>query len=523
MTEKPRYASLRDYLQVIRAQWLIIVSITAVAGGVAYFVAQRQESRYEATATIAFQDVSQQLSLLGASVSPNVPPEQQPAARAQTINEPAVARRVKRALKSPLAAATIQGAIVTSVDPRSFLVHVTAAWGDPSFAARLANEFARQAAIFTNKETRAQYAATLPELRGRLDRLGTSLPDQAERAALIGTLTRVEFLSINSRLARTVQMARKPGIPVSPKPMRQAALGLLLGLALGLFVAFVRDSLDQRLRSVRDIQSQLGFPLLGHVPSEAMGKVARIGNGRNGQIDEDLEAFRILRQNLEFLSVDPPMRSVLVTSPLPEEGKTTVAASLACSLVIAGKQTLLLGCDLRRPALAAMLNLPQAPGLTDYLAGRADLQEILQVLPLASPPVTNGAGGRSPKSGEELGSLVCIMAGTPSPRPTELLGSEGFRTLLEAVTGIYDIVVLDSSPLLSVADTLELLPQVDGRLICIRSSHTTRGQALAAKSALEHYPARPTGLVVTGLRPRDAAEYGYYSQEPKQTAAGSKA
>jgi succinoglycan biosynthesis transport protein ExoP len=177
--------------------------------------------------------------------------------------------------------------------------------------------------------------------------------------------------------------------------------------------------------------------------------------------------------------------------------------------VVAGKRTLLVECDLRRPDLAERFGLAPAPGLTDYLARHADPQEILQMVELAHPVAGNGSSGSVAEEG--AGTLVCITAGTPSPHPAELLGSDRFRHFLAQVSEAYDMVVLDTSPLLSVADTRELLPNVDGVVLCIRSSQTTREQALAVKAALEHYPHRPTGLVVTGLRPRDGASYGYYS------------
>jgi Mrp family chromosome partitioning ATPase len=174
--------------------------------------------------------------------------------------------------------------------------------------------------------------------------------------------------------------------------------------------------------------------------------------------------------------------------------------------VIAGKRTLLVECDLRRPTLARRLGLAEAPGLTDYLARRADPQEILQTVEIA--PSQNGGSGPLPTDGESL--LVCITAGTPSPQPAEMLGSERLHEFLQAVGESYEMVVIDSSPLLAVADTRELLPHVDGVLICIRSLQTTREQALAAKAALDHFPTRPTGIVVTGLGSRDAEQYGYY-------------
>jgi capsular exopolysaccharide synthesis family protein len=202
-----------------------------------------------------------------------------------------------------------------------------------------------------------------------------------------------------------------------------------------------------------------------------------------------------MRTNVDFLDVDSRLTTLAVTSALPEEGKSTVACSLACAYALAGKRTLIVECDLRRPTLAHKLGLGNGPGLSDYLAGEAEPQAVVQ--PVALP------GAQAP--------LVAIVAGTPSPRPAELLGSQRFGAFLDEVARAYDVVLLDTSPLLSVVDTLELVPRVDGVVVCVRAQQTTRDQAQAAKAALEHFPARPTGVVVTGVRAGDELDYGYYS------------
>jgi non-specific protein-tyrosine kinase len=193
-----------------------------------------------------------------------------------------------------------------------------------------------------------------------------------------------------------------------------------------------------------------------------------------------------------------------------------VAASLALAAAAAGKATLLVEADLRRPALADRLGVRAAPGLTDYLVGQAEPRDILQVCPAVAghgtAPQANGGGDEdSPPPPTPAKSLVFIAAGTQSPHPAELLGSARLTAFLAQVSEAYEAILIDSSPLLPVADTLELLPHVDNVLLCVRSGQTTRDQASAARAALEHFPDRPTGLVITGLRKRDEPEYSYYS------------
>jgi tyrosine-protein kinase len=322
---------------------------------------------------------------------------------------------------------------------------------------------------------------------------------------------RVSRVTALSRSAEPVEVARAaaaPQDPVSPRPLRNGVIGALIGLVVGLLIAFVRDSFDRRLRGARDIEDELGLPLLGHVSADAMGRAVVSNNGHKVLTEQDLESFRILRTNLEFLDVDNPARSVVVTSGLPGEGKSTVSTALAATSALSGKRTLLVECDLRRPQVADRFGLPDGPGLAEYLAGKAEPKEVLRKIVLAPSSDGNGNGAK-PEADAGAPSLMCITAGTAPPRPAEMLGSQKFATFLEEVRDAYDFVALDSSPLLSVSDTLELVPRVDAVILCIRAAQTTQEQARAA--AIERLPDKPTALVVTGIKPGEAENYGYYS------------
>jgi capsular exopolysaccharide synthesis family protein len=177
----------------------------------------------------------------------------------------------------------------------------------------------------------------------------------------------------------------------------------------------------------------------------------------------------------------------------------------------AGKRTLLVECDLRRPVLAGRFGLNEGPGLSDYLTGNAEPHEIIQV-------VTSDAGDdalREPPSEP----LVCITAGSPPPRPADLLGSERFRAFLDEVSSVYDTVIVDTAPLLTVADTLEIVPHVSCVLLCVRLQQSTRDQANAAGEALARLPKRPTGLVLTDVQDTGEGYYGYYAADTSRVQA----
>jgi Mrp family chromosome partitioning ATPase/capsular polysaccharide biosynthesis protein len=529
LNDRPRYSTLRDYLRVVKAdRWLIaIIAVTFAGAALAFSLSQKKT--YSATSTLEFRDVMQDLNLVGGQGTASLP-SQLAATNSKLVNTPAVAQKVKNDLGTPLPVTSLQASISTSVGSQTNLVSLQAQADDPQFAADLANSFARQTKVVAERQTRAQ----LDEAVRTLDKQGKGIPnfDLTYTGQLAAQLQTARAIA---EPVRIVENAGVPGSPSSPNPTRNTILGLLVGLTLGLVVAFIRDSLDRRLRGSDEVHEELGMPVIGKVSEAALGKVGFGVNGAAPVMDPDLESFRILRTNLEYLRQDRPLKSLLVTSGLPEEGKSTVAASLACTAALAGRRTLLVECDVRRPSLADRLGINQTPGLTDYLMGAAEPRDVLQTVELEEPRnLSNGrpkVPGRDPEMpaeptldsggpsvgtlatlGQTVGTLVCVTAGSNPSHPAELLGSERFREFLKSVTEAYEIVVIDSSPLLSVVDALQIAPEVDGVIVCARVSQTTRDEARAVRAALDRLPERPMGAVMTGLK-RGNEQYGYYYSE----------
>jgi Mrp family chromosome partitioning ATPase/capsular polysaccharide biosynthesis protein len=521
VNDTPRYSSLRDYLRVLRSQRLLIVGVTLVFAAAAFLVSSLQEKEYTAETNLLFRDISSDLSLIGKTSIPELAPDQRAAINSDRVTRPDVVDEVRKSLKTDLTTAQLQDMISTQVGSRTNFVIIQASDGNPQFAARVANAFGKEVQKLDTTEVRDRIDNVIAGLRAEVRRAKKS-SDPSAVVTLQVDQTQIAQLQTVRQLARPVEIARAaepPGSPSSPRTTRNTLLGAIVGFAFGLLAAFLRDSLDRRLRNTDEVQAEMQFPVIGRVPDEALGH-AGFANGSAGDLDVEshLEAFRMLRANLELLQAGSPMHSVMVTSGLPEEGKSTVALALAGAAAISGKRTLLVECDLRRPCLAERLGIEEEPGLSDYLLGQAVPADILQVVKLNAPAGPNGA-----KDGEgddqELSRMVCITAGTPAELPAEMLGSERFSSFLAEVSKAYDLVVLDTSPILSVVDALELAPQVDGLLLCVRLSKTTRDEAKAAREALGHLPGRPTAVVVTGYRPGDESYYGYayggYSRSEK--------
>ena len=521
--DAPRYASLRDYVALIRRQRFVILLVTAVFGIAALGVSLFQSPTYTAQASIAFRDISQDLSLLNGNAGLQEIPSVQAAREAALLTGPEIAVKAQHILHTNLPSSALAGHVSGQVGVQTALLGVSASWGNSTFSARLANAFAQAAVEDITRRQRARLEAGVRALRTRNS--GTKRGSLA-RQLNQGQIAQLEAVKEISQPARIVERALPPAVASSPRPLRNTILGLMVGLVLGLVAAFVRDSLDRKIRASRDAHDELGFPILGRVGNSALGSAGLASNGTRPMSPADLESFRLLRTNLAFFDSERPLKTVLVTSGIAGEGKSTVAASLAAAAVSAGQRTLLVDADLRRPMLDQRLGLTRSPGLAEYLAGRAEPKEILQLRSInvngrapspgsLSDVATGGANGESMGGGYEAADaeqLVCIASGAPALRSTELLASSRCHTFLDKVAKVYDMVVIDTSPILASADPLELIPYVDVVLICVRASWATRDEARAVRGALARLPQRPTGLVVTGLK-GEGSEYGYYSYD----------
>ena len=504
MSESSRYAELRDYLLVLRRNKLLIVAVTLLFGGAALWYSLRLDPVYRAESAVLFQDPRGDIDELGGSNVPRQTAVERAAIGAETVGSEKVLKAVAKRLRT----GNLGASVSPRVESRSTLVVIQVESEDPKRASKVANVFAEETRRVARRDLVREVNRKLRSIRPQI-RAIRRLNEPTAVAQQLQLQGRLRALRV---LGEPATVARKAGVPVdpiSPQPVRNGLLGLLAGLTVALLIAFTRDSLDRRLRTVSEVSETSTLPLLGRLREDSLGKVDEV----------DLEAVRILRTNLDFLDVDHPVSSVLVTSPLPEEGKSTVAVSLASAFALAGRRTLLIECDLRRPVLADRLGLKEAPGLSDYLAGHANAEAVLQPVGLVEPPSPNGG---KPAADSDLPPLSCITAGTKTPRPAELLGSSGFGDLLGVLARAYDAVVMDASPLLPVGDTLELVQYADRVVLCARARQTSRDQLRAAVAALEQLPPRPSGVMVTGLRKRDEQQYGSYAYAggPESTFAG---
>ena len=295
--------------------------------------------------------------------------------------------------------------------------------------------------------------------------------------------------------ARLFEPAQLPLEPVSPKPLRDTVLGVVLGLALGVGMAFLLQQLDTTLRTREDAEEALSpLPVLAGIP-KAEGNKDRILFFENDTRSPASEAVRTLRTNIQFFSIDNPIRLLLITSPYAEDGKTTVAANLGAAIAASGVKTLLVEADLRRPALREYFDYfepEKRGGLTDVLAGIDRIKDVVR--------------------DTHIPNLLFLPAGSLPPNPSELLGSHKMEEVLNEVRDMADVVILDTPPALAVADSLVLGAHADGVALVIRAGVTHRERAREAKEAFERAGIRLLGMVLNDLDMSDAQYYYRYYQ-----------
>lgn len=275
--------------------------------------------------------------------------------------------------------------------------------------------------------------------------------------------------------------------PVSPRPVRNFILGGLLGLLAGAAVAVLREALDTTLKTPEALRDRLDTPVLSVVPFDRSAKnqplLAADAHSPRG------EAIRRLRTNLQFVDVDQPVKVVMVTSALAGEGKTSTAVNLAISFAQAGSHVMLIEADLRRPRAAGYLGLEGAVGLSNVLAGQVELDDVLQVW------------------GDDR--LKVLPSGVIPPNPSELVGSRRMAQLLEQQREKFDIIIVDTPPLVPVTDAALVAGQADGALLVVRSGKTPLARVRTAVEALRTVNARIIGSVLN-LQPRQEDSSSYY-------------
>lgn len=311
---------------------------------------------------------------------------------------------------------------------------------------------------------------------------------------------------------KIVDMPVMPEVPIAKNEMRFYVLGAILGLFLGILIAFFVDFNDTTIKSNEDIERYLRLAVMGTIPHISHDKKAEIEVQRkssskarrasvlqypkhvfNFEGDDSVitESYRSLRTNLTFISPDKPLKTIVLTSAGPSEGKSLTISNLATSWAQMGKKTLLIDADLRRPVIHHIFNCKREPGFTDLFGESPDYDSVIH------------------KTDKE--NLFIIPAGVFTPNPAELIGSNRMGQIIDHLSNNFDIIFFDSPPIVAVTDSTLLGTKTDGILVIIRSHHTDREIALRAVNILRNVNVRILGTVLNDIDlAHRYSSYGYY-------------
>jgi tyrosine-protein kinase len=492
-----RHAQLTDierFLRILRRRKFVIILTFLGVTGAALALSLSKEKQYTAASSLLFRDPGIDRTLFKTYPPPNVDPGTESSTNERLVKLSAVAARTAQKLGGgPITSALVYGKITVARQGQAQLLSVIATDHNPVFAARLANTYAAEYINWRREADRALIRSAQRDIRRQLAKVA-----EPNHEAL---LKRIQDLGVIAALqngkSELVQTAKPPSSPSSPKPVRDGILGAMMGLILGVSLALLVDRLDRRIKEPQELEETYHIPVVGAIPeSKALRETASMTDGRLTLVPEG-EAFRKLRARLRYFNVDRDIRSIVVTSATASEGKTVVASHLALAAAMGGQtRVLLLEADLRKPSLVGRFELAPMPGLSELLTHDIVIPEVIQRIPVAN--ALNGAS-----------TLDVIVAGAIPPNPAELMESRKMGDLVDQLTGMYDLVVIDTPPVSVVSDAMPLVPLVSGVVVVSWMGRTTRDAAIHLRRELESLNAPTLGVVVNRVKAGTDGYYGY--------------
>lgn len=463
-----------------RRKWLLLAIVVLIPAAV-YAASTLLPKTYQSSATINVQATASASSAFSNTTSKSNIGEVQ-----TLIETPVVARGAARFLGLPPSdARMLLGHIsVVPTNPAendSNFLTITAQDSDAAMAARIANAFARAVG-------QARTAAAITDINQTIRTLErqekTEGSEESTRATLSLQIQQLRALRATQKGTTTIVEAAVPAsTPISPRPKRNTAIALILALLVAGGLAPMLDRLDRRVRESGELEELLEAPVLAVVSDDAFP-----GHPPNYHVRE---AFETLRASLTYFNVDRTLSSLVVASPIPQDGKTTVAINLAISYALDERDVILIDADMRRPQVAARLGRQASVGLESVLVGERTLDEALAYVDVGA------------------GRLRILPAAVPPPNPAVLIGSQRMRMLIAELTEQVEMVVIDTPGLLACSDAIPLFNQVTGSVIVARLDRTPRDVVRRTKQVIESAGGSVLGSVATGAH--TGGIYGYYS------------
>ena len=487
-------------LRVLRRRAPLIAMCVLITAAAAFALSKAQQKQYTATAQVLFRNAQLDQQAAGLQVVNQTNQQPQTDTNLELATLPRVAAETAVALGHGLTGQQVSDAIVVTQMGDTDLAKVAATWPSPTYAARLANAYAKNIIADRQRADANYYANALQAVDLQFKALTPSQQNGVEGADLKDRANSLQILSqLQSGEVQLEQAAAEPSGPSSPRVFRNTLIGALLGLLIGLAAAFVLQHLDRRLREPSDLEDVYDVPLLGVVPeSPALRRAQESGDHTSELPANEAEIFGLLRAHIRYFNVDRDLRTVVIVSAAPGDGKSTVARYLAMATATVGSRVLFLEADLRRPMAAKYFGIQQAPGVSEVLVGQESLESAVQHVEIAS------------RKGTEVGVDVLVAGGVLPPNPPQVIESQAMASLIDDARGSYDLVVIDTPPLVLLPDAFPLLRRADGVLIVSRLGTNRRDVAARLHDTLASVEAPVVGVIANGYkRPRGSSAYGY--------------
>ncbi len=492
-------AGLSRYVRVLRERWLLVATITLVTVAAAIAYVATADSVYEAEADLLVTPASNTDPILSSLPIPreSSDPTRDVETAARLVTTLEIAEGARTILDTERSAEALLEDVSVEPVAESNLVAITAEGSSAEEAADIANAFAAAAVAQRTED----FQDIVREVRNRLqDELAILAPDDPSRPAIEATLARYQtLLQASDPTIRAETEATPPPSPSWPRPLLTTVGALIAGLILGGSAAFALQTLDPRLRREDQLRSRFRLPILVRVPQEPGGLGSRSGPLAPGTLSSATgEAYRTLRANLiaaRRRHGERGSEAVIVTGSGISEGKTTTAINLATSLALAGKRTILIEADLRRPAIGSTFGIEVDTGVVSVLLGSTSLEDAL-VSPRHFGP-----------------NLKLLLADHSGGWIAELFSLDSTQRLIEDAKRLAEYVIIDSPPLTAVIDTLPLALRVDDVIVVCRLERTRLDNLRQLAELLATNQVKPLGFALIGTPRGERSGYHSYYQD----------
>lgn len=506
---------LRHYLHLLRRNWPVLLVVVALCVGVAVYQDVRQPSVYQASAQILL--MPENVVDPNAGATGNRPDASRyGTAQLALITSSKVADPASERVEG-VSGVVLRDNVTATIDESSTIITVQATARRPERADAIANAVAETYVEERAEASTGKLTTAIEEIDGRLGELAQALaafPSDELTADQVAVQQQYQSLfarqqdlrvqlSLQQSTAEILDPAEMPGAPIGLGLPSKVILALLFGGVLGLAAAYAREQLDDRVRSREEVQMLTGLPILAELPVDRARTTSPTYLATvDRPLDPLAEAARSLRTNVGFLGLDRPIRRLAVTSALPGEGKSLVAANLAAAYAQAGHRTVLVSADLRQPSLESVFGVGRTTGLSDACSEVVTTADASSLEALVKGHLV----------ATRVENLDLLPAGTPVPNPSELLSSNRMDELLDALDRAFDMVIVDTSPILSVADAAALSIKV-GDVLLVASMPTTRRRTITRMvEAADATHARVLGVALNRVSTSVVSYGGYYER-----------